>query len=225
VTGHWSETEIAFVAGVLDRYLDRTDYPRIVAHVPDEGYREIVDRATRDRDIEVTYTVEDHPTTGPSLANLRAALEGERTIRVQEKETAAFRAIADYQFGPGAGDELFGDVTMQGRYPKLQALDEDGDQLAALVPQYGTLALTSSGARAWVESDVPEKRVEIDGFVPHGSVLAPGIVDADPEIRVGDEVVFEGPKAFGIGRATMHGRALAESTRGVGIDVRHVIEL
>jgi archaeosine synthase len=224
VTGHWSETEIAFVAEALKAYLERTDYPRIVAHVPEEGYREIVARATAGMDIDVTYTVTDHPTTGESLAALDGALEGERTIRVQEKEAAAFRAIADYQFGAGAGEDLFADVGLQGRYPKLQALDGDGAQLAALVPQYGTLALTLAGGRAWAESDVPTKRVEIDEFVPHGSVLAPGIVDADTDILVGDEVLVEGPAAFGVGRATMPGPAMVESTRGEAVDVRHVEE-
>jgi len=78
--------------------------------------------------------------------------------------------------------------------------------------------------RRWTDSAVPVRRVEIDGFVPHGSVLAPGVVDADESIRVGDEVVVEGPKAFAVGRAEMHGRAMAESTRGVAVDVRHVEE-
>jgi len=224
VTGEWSATEIEFVAGVLESYLERTDYPRVVAHVPEDGYREIVERATTAFDGEVTYTVGAHPTTEESLAALSAALDGERTIRVQEKERATLGAVADYQFGPGAGEALFGDVQMQGRYPKLQALDEDGGQLAALVPQYGTLALTLAGAHAWEESDVPSRRVEIDDFVPHGSVLAPGIVEADESILVGEEVIVDGPSAFGIGRATMHGAAMTESTRGVAVDVRHVEE-
>ncbi|CDK39743.1 PUA domain containing protein [Halorubrum sp. AJ67] len=63
---------------------------------------------------------------------------------------------------------------------------------------------------------------EIDAFVPHGSVLAPGVVDADDGIRVGDEVVIEGPKAFAVGRAEMSGPEMAGSTRGVAVQVRHV---
>ena len=221
VTGEWSETEIATVADRLAEYLASTDYDRVVAHVPTDGYREIVERATADRDLPVTYTVEGHPTDGDSLAALGEALADERQIRVSEKERATLRAVADYQFGAGAGEALFPEIRLQGRYPRLQALDPDGEQLAALVPQYGTLALTLAGAHAWVDSDLAVKRVEIDAFQPHGSVLAPGIVDADSSIRVGDEVVFEGPEAFGIGRATMHGRAMGKSTRGEAVDVRH----
>jgi len=134
------------------------------------------------------------------------------------------RAIADYQFGDGAGDALFEDITMESRYPKLRVHDREGEQLAAMVPQYGVLSMTLAGGRQWVESDAPTKRIEIDAFVPHGDVLAPGVVDADDEIRVGDEVVVEGPKAFGVGRAEMSGPEMAESTRGVAASVRHVDE-
>ena len=229
VTGRWSEGEIEFVAGVLERYLEANPYDHVVAHVPPEGYREIVERAverlaTGGVDLDVEFTVADHPTTDDSLAALDSALEGEDQYRKRERQHNTLRAIADYQFGPGAGDDLFTDLSVKGRYPKLQAYDSDGEQLAATVPSYGVLALTLAGGRRWVDSEVSVRRVEIDGFVPHGSVLAPGVVDASESIRVGDEVVVEGPKAFGVGRAEMHGRAMTGSTRGVAVDVRHVEE-
>ncbi|MBP1921436.1 archaeosine synthase [Halorubrum alkaliphilum] len=240
VTGDWSEAEIEFVAEVLRRYLRRNDYSRVVAHVPADGYREICERVEADPDIDVPfeYTCVDHPTTDESLGELNAALHGEPAYSKREREHNTVRALADYLLGDGAGDAVFGegdrdDVLTTGRYPKLQVwADADGDgregepgiQLATMVPQYGTLSFTLAGARRWVESDAPTKRVEIDGFVPHGSVLAPGVVDADPEIRVGDEVVIEGPKAFAVGRAEMSGPEMVESTRGVASEVRHVDE-
>jgi len=232
VTGRWSEDEREFVAAVLRRYLERNDYPRVIAHVPEHGYREICERVAADVDVDFEFTVADHPTTDASLANLEAALSGELKYSKREREHNTVRAIADYQFGAGAGDALFEDVSTTGRYPKLQvrdrtarsAEDDAHEQLATMVPQYGVLSLTLAGARRWVESDVPTKRVEIDGFVPHGSVLAPGVVDADEAIRVGDEVVIEGPEAFAVGRAETYGREMVESTRGVAVSVRHVEE-
>ncbi|MFB6136296.1 MAG: archaeosine synthase subunit alpha [Halobacteriaceae archaeon] len=239
VTGRWSEDEREFVAEVLRRYLERNEYPRVVAHVPDEGYRDICERVEAEVDVPFEYTVVDHPTTSESLGNLAAALEGELKYPRREREHNTVRAIADYQFGTGgdpetrsadgdavdaAGDALFEDVQTTGRYPKLQVRDDEGEQLATMVPNYGVLSFTLAGARRWVESDVPVKRVEIDGFVPHGSVLAPGVVDADADIRVGDEVVVEGPKAFAVGRAEMSGPEMVESTRGVATEVRHVEE-
>ncbi|MES3517390.1 MAG: archaeosine synthase subunit alpha [Natronomonas sp.] len=225
VTGDWRETELQFVTEVLIRYLRRADYDRAIAHVPPEGYRDICERAADATGVEFEYTVEDHPTTADSLAALSAALDGEAAYSKRAREAATVKAIADFQFGDGAGDELFADATVSGHYPKLRVHDGAGEQLATQVPQYGILALTLDGGRRWIESDAPTKRVEIGDFVPSGSVLAPGIVDADETIRPGDEVVFDGPAAFGVGRATCHGEAMVESTRGIAVDVRHSEQL
>src|SRR6056297_722544 len=226
VTGRWSEDEKEFVAAVLRRYLDRNDYSRVIAHVPAHGYRDIVERVDADSSLEFEYTVDGHPTDTDSLGNLAAVLDGELKFGKRERQHNTVKAIADYQFGPDAGDALFGDIEIRttGRYPKLQVRDSDGEQLATMVPQYGVLAMTLNGADRWVDSDAPTKVVEIDGFVPHGSVLAPGVVEASESIRPGDEVVMRGPKAFGIGRAEMSGFEMIESTRGVASTVRHVRE-
>jgi archaeosine synthase len=223
VTGEWTAGEVKFVASVLEAYLERNEYSGIVAHVP-EDYRPITERVEDALGLDFTYTVEDHPTTADSLAALENTLDGELKYSKRERQHNTVRAIADYQFGSGAGDALFGAITTESFYPKLRVSDESETHLATMVPQYGTLALTLAGARRWAESDAPTKTVEIDGFVPHGSVLAPGIVDASDDIRVGDEVVVEGPKAFAVGRAEMSGPAMAESTRGVAVAVRHVEE-
>ena len=230
VTGRWSDDERSFVATVLERYLERNAYDKLIAHVPAGGYRDIVERAVASTtlDVEVIYTVERdaHPTDGASLAALDEALAGELRYSKREREHNTIRAIADFVLGDGAGDDLFADVSIQttSRYPKLQVRDDEGTQLATMVPQYGTLSFTLDGARLWAESDAPTKRIEIDDFVPHGSVLAPGVVDADEEIRVGDEVLVEGPSAFGVGRAEMFGQEMADSTRGVACEMRHVTE-
>ncbi|MFC6786482.1 archaeosine synthase subunit alpha [Halobaculum halobium] len=225
VTGRWSEDEKQFVAEVLRRYLQRNDYPRVIAHVPADGYREICERVEEQVDVPFEYTVEDHPTTTESIGNLMSALDGELKYTKRERQHNTVRAIADYMLGDGAGDDLFDELNTRSRYPKLQVRDDDEELLATMVPTYGALAFTLAGARRWVESDAPTKTVEIDAFVPQGSVLAPGVVDADDDIRVGDEVVVEGPSAFAVGRAEMHGAEMRSSTRGIAVDVRHSEEL
>jgi len=208
----------------LQRYLERNEYPQVIAHVPDHGYRDICERVEDALGLSFEYTVADHPTTDESLSALSAALHGAEQFGKREREHNTVKAIADYQLGDGAGDDLFGAIEIQttGRYPKLQVRDSESEQLATMVPQYGMLAFTLAGAKRWVDSDAPIKRLSIDGFVPHGSVLAPGVTDADEEIRPGDEVVIEGPKAFGVGRATMSGPEMRSSTRGIATEVRHV---
>jgi archaeosine synthase len=224
VTGDWTATEREFVASVLEAYLQRNEYPRIVAHVPNEGYRDICERVEESLGLDFEYTVVDHPTATESLANLASTLADELKYSKRERQHNTIRAVADYQFGDGAGDDLFGEFRTGARYPKLRVTSAEGEQLAMLVASYGVLSLTLAGARRWVDSDVPTKRVEIDAFVPHGSVLAPGVVHASPEIRPGDEVVIEGPNAFGVGRAAMSGPEMVESTRGIASSVRHVEE-
>jgi archaeosine synthase len=224
VTGDWTEGEKTFVAEVLRRYLDRNDYPRVVAHVPGEGYRDICERVAADVDVPFEFTVADHPTTSASLSALADALSGELRYSKRTRQHNTVRAIADYQFGAGAGDDLFPELRTTSRHPKLQVRDDEGTQLAAQVPQYGVLSFTLAGARHWVASAAPTKRVDIDAFVPHGSVLAPGVVEASEAIRVGDEVVVAGPRAFGVGRAAMSGPEMRDSTRGVAVEMRHVEE-
>jgi archaeosine synthase len=281
VTGRWTETELEFVADVLARYLDGAGaYGRIVAHVPETGYREVVERAlARARATPaVEFTVGDHPTTDASLSALSSALAGEPSHTKRERQHATVRAIADYQFGAsagggererdggtgpagaetgsagadggtggadaaigsaharGVGDRLFDDVRTDGRLPSIRVLAgpesaadvEPGTQLAAVVPQYGTLALTLAGARRLRALDragvLSAPLGRIDGFVPEGSVLAPGVTAAPDHVRPGDELVFEGPQAFGVGRALMSGPEMARSTRGIAVQVRHVEE-
>jgi archaeosine synthase len=224
VTGEWTSTERDFVARVLESYLERNDYPRIIAHVPEGGYRDICERVESSLGLDFEYTVEDHPTGTDSLANLASTLSDEEKYLKRERQHNTIRAVADYQFGDGAGDDLFESFQTEARYPKLRVNATDGEQLAMLVAPYGVLSMTLAGARQWVESSVPTKRIEIDAFVPHGSVLAPGILDASDDIRPGDEVVIEGNKAFAVGRAEMSGPEMVESSRGIASSVRHVEE-
>ncbi|MDD1739460.1 MAG: hypothetical protein LUQ30_01215 [Methanothrix sp.] len=66
--------------------------------------------------------------------------------------------------------------------------------------------------------------VRIGDFLPKGSLLAPGVVEADEQIRPGDEVIIRGEKAFGVGRARMSGWEMMASKRGVAVDIRHIKE-
>lgn len=146
------------------------------------------------------------------------------------------KAMADYQFGTGAGGELVrrkaveGDkIRIDGRFPsyKLSVCGSGNDLnavLARIIPEYGLLALTVKGAIR-IGQFLSSYTVQIDDFFPKGSILAPGVVNASDGIRVNDEVIFTGKKAFGVGRAKMSGWEMVESRRGVAVAVREVVKI
>lgn len=106
-TGRWSDDAISFVTRILERYLTRNNYPRVIAHVPEGGYGEICGRVDSATKIPFEYTVVDHPTTTESIANLTSALENEARYSRCERQHDVVKAVADYQFGANAGEVLF----------------------------------------------------------------------------------------------------------------------
>jgi len=97
--------------------------------------------------------------------------------------------------------------------------DEKKRSLAATTPS-GMIALSLAGAKRL--EPLGKYIVKIGDFLPKGSLLAPGVLDADEQIRPGDEVIVVGEKAFGIGRAKMSGWEMKASRRGVAVEIRHI---
>lgn len=232
VTGHWDEDEKAWVSGCLEAYLSKHGYKAIVAHV-EGAYREICERVAEKLGIDIVYTAGESLTSYESLLNLKNTVESictsenfsQKKQNAEEEKKNFVKAIAGYQFGEGAGllfSEEVGTPVVKGRFPKYQ-LFVGKKQLATLIPQYGMLALSPEGAELVLKSE--KYVVKIDDFVPRGSILAPGVLEADPEIRPNDEVIVLGKKALCVGRAMMSGREMEESGRGVAVDVRHVKKL
>jgi archaeosine synthase len=168
-----------------------------------------------------------------ALLNLKSAVESlctaedfsKKSLNAEEDKKNFLRGIADYQFGEATGllfSEEAGNLVVKGRFPKYQ-LFVGKKQLATLIPQYGILALSLEGAELMSKSG--KYIVKIDDFVPRGSILAPGVIQADPQIRTNDEVIVLGEKALCIGRAVMSGNEMVKSSRGVAVDIRHVKKL
>ncbi|MHC1576991.1 MAG: PUA domain-containing protein, partial [Methanosarcinaceae archaeon] len=168
------------------------------------------------------YTCQDGVTSPTSLGTLKRTLSGltSGARKRHDPRQDLMRSIADYQFGSGAGKLIIPDgATIKAPFPKHQVF-LNKEQIATLVPQYGIIALTVAGARRLLPEE--EYIVTIDDFVPKGSILAPGITGADPQIRINDEVIVIGKRALCIGRALMSGREMQESSRGIAVDLRHV---
>lgn len=225
VTGYWDAEEIKWVASCLSSYLSKNKYSHIIAHV-EEAYREICEIVSKELGIEIIYTSSGNVISHESLDNLKTTVSdivacGE--FRQNKPRSDLMRAIADYQFGSGAGELLVPDNSkIKAPFPKHQVFI-DKKQISTLIPQYGTIALTIEGTRLLAGAeDFEGYTVTIDDFLPRGSLLAPGVITADENIRPGDEVLVTGSKAIGVGRAMMSGREMVASTRGVAVDLRHI---
>lgn len=211
VTGHWDLEERAWLTSCLDAYLERNRYSKIVAHLEGE-----LEEAVKEHGIDAVFT--GGGTRSEDLARLTGAVREAccGAVRLKDPRIQRYRAVADYYFGQGAGDALLaGKVVIRGR----EIQDEKKRPLAMTTPS-GMIALSLEGARRL------EPRgsyiVTIGDFLPKGSLLAPGVVDADEQIRPGDQVIIKGEKAFGVGRAKMSGWEMVESKRGVAVEMRHV---
>ena len=145
------------------------------------------------------------------------------------------RAIANYQFGRGAGEALFPlkvEVELSRTTKKIRFIYLDGDLLATLRPTNGLLALTVSGAkRLLTKFKRPALRVvvndEVEEFIAKGSsVFARHVVDADPMIRPLDEtlVVNSKDKLLAVGKAMLSGGEMLAFKRGVAVKIRKGIE-
>ncbi|ADI72967.1 tRNA-guanine transglycosylase, various specificities [Methanohalobium evestigatum Z-7303] len=222
VTGHWDADEVEWVTDCLVNYLSKNKYSCVVAHV-EGAYQKVCDLAARKLGIDIVYTCESDVTSKESLEVLKDTIKNLAYERTQPKPMSKhnlMRAIADYQFGKGAGNILVpDDAVIKAPYPKHQVY-LNKEQIATLVPHHGTLSLTARGAELLIPHD--NYVVKIGSFVPKGSILAPGIQEADVSIRPGDEVLISGENAIGVGRALMSGREMEKSTRGIAITLRHV---
>ena len=213
VTGRWDREERAWLAGCLEAYLKRNRYSRVVAHLEGE-----LEETVRESGLDAVYT--GGGTGGADLERLGLAVADacREAVRLPDLRLLRYKAHADFYFGPGAGEALLeGKIVVRGR----EIQDEAKKPLASWTIN-GSMALSMEGAKRLEQ--LGRYIVRIGDFLPRGSLLAPGVVEADEQIRPGDEVIVVGEKAFGVGRARMSGWEMVASTRGVAVDLRHIVE-
>jgi len=150
------------------------------------------------------------------------------------KDQIAIRQLVDSQFGEGCGDFLIpsANTVIFNRIPDQDRMEEIivsgivvgnyryvlGEGYHFILKREGALRLISVLSRSWVKVD--------DGaaeYIKKGtSVLAPGVIDADPGIKPGDEVVVlsENGELIGPGTAKLTGKEMAELKRGLCVRLR-----
>ena len=149
---------------------------------------------------------------------------------VKKLDLKRIRAVADYQFGPGAGEALFPDeveIVKSRRTGRIKHIYLRGSLLATMRAEDGLLSLTISGAERL--SPILGERYKVviteeaAPFVAKGrSAFAKHVIKADPGIRAGDEVLIVAPdgRLLAVGRAVLSGREMVVFKRGVAVKVR-----
>lgn len=207
VTGQWSQEEKDFSMDLMADYMAKAG-TKVIAHV-DGAYRDICSA------LDIPMTTQRGKDGARQLEDMvRDALKDMDPRRRDSLEP--IRKIADFQFGPGAGDILVGTDAILRRRQVLR----DRQQICAVNPKDGFLSLSLKGmeylkdlGRYWVKlSFKPKTR----------SIFAVGVEEADLGISPGDEVlVFYDGEVVGVGRSVLSGREMVRATKGLAINLRH----
>jgi uncharacterized protein with predicted RNA binding PUA domain len=141
------------------------------------------------------------------------------------------RAIADYQFGSGVGEALFPEdasFELSRRTGKIRFIWIGETLIAALRPTDGFLTFTIAGAERLV-SAVNHIRCTItiqdditEVIVKGRNVMARHVVEADGDIRPGDEIIVLNLKkeVQAVGRALLTGEEMLAFRTGVAVKTR-----
>ncbi|MGA7076472.1 MAG: PUA domain-containing protein [Halobacteriota archaeon] len=140
------------------------------------------------------------------------------------------RIIADYQFGPGAGESLFPD-TVRFSLSRTRRVSQvlDGDiRVATLRASDGLFTLSHLGARRLhARFPYPKLRVTVNSeatpFVGAGkTAFAKHVVHADPDLRAHDEVLLvdENDTLIATGRALLSPPEMHAFNKGAAVNVR-----
>jgi len=208
VTGYWDAEECAVIAGILARYFKRNPYRRIIAHL-EGGALRVAQMAADLCGFILEFSCREHPASDSALNALDTALTGARRIKDDR-----LHGMVSYQFDVDLDTK---GTTLRGHYPEL-FYSRKNVQIFSIDTGSGLLRPTFDG---W--NLIPEGyRVYIDDFIPEGDVLVPGVVEADPRIRDGDEVLVVGARAIATGRAALPAGEMLQSRRGVAVHVRKI---
>jgi len=211
--GKWSRDEKEMLQDMLDEFLKKNKYDVIINHLPaDMNFL----------DVDAISTSDGRPTSDESLKKLEKTLaeltEEYEYIYPSWRRRDDAEAMLSFQFGDAANGFLDG-CNIKGKFPDYKIYCGD-KQVAVYVAKRGMFSLTLPGAKRIGE----DYRVEIDDFVPKGSVFAAGVKNAGSAIRAGDEVaVYFGDELRGVGVAKMNGEEMIESRRGEAVKIRHHI--
>jgi len=215
---------IFYIKKQLEKYLTRNSYKSVFYLKGINDFDDIVKKCSKKFKINIINDINE------LLANFT------KTSTVNEDEILEkLQKVADYQFGKGAGKALFekGKIAWKRSREtgKIRYIYRDGKLLLSLIPTSGFFTLTTEAAKILLESFKPPKlRVvvseEIEQFIKRGrSVFSKFVVNYDPEIRPGEEVIIvnEKDELLAVGKSLLAGEEFSFFKKGVAVKVRKTV--
>lgn len=219
VTGEWKLEERQFIREAVTAIVSQ-GYDHVISHLGEDT--ELV------RGIcEMEETVVGDNTSPASLRNLedaiRRAAKGMEVGDYMTDRKETVRAAMTFQFGRTVADAMMDDDTFAiGKFPYWK-VNRKKTQMCMMSEERGGFSLTMDGGK--VLAELGTHTVEMTDFELKGNLFAVGVLNADPEIRIGDEaVILRGGVPVAVGVATMSGREMVQLNRGIAVKVRHKLK-
>ncbi len=161
--------------------------------------------------------------------------DGVKKITREEFDIRKIKMIADYQFGPGAGAALFSGavkIVKSKNTGKIRNVIVDGEHVASLRAEDGFFSLRIAGARR-LHSHFEFKKMRVvvsDDSAEFNrvgkNVFAKFVLDADPDLRPGDEVLIvdKQDNLVAVGKTLMQREEMLHFSKGMCVKVREGIE-
>jgi len=175
--------------------------------------------------------------------SLRVESHDAPTPRLRDSETlrpdfdvSRVKALADFQFGKGAADAIFGDAPIEIRKSrstgKIRTVFSNGEHALSMRAEDGFFTLKIAGGRQLAATlQKPALRVIVNKdsaeFNRQGkNVFARFVIDCDAGVRPGDDVlvVDENDALVAVGKALMNGEEMRAFKSGIAVKVREGIE-
>jgi archaeosine synthase len=236
VTGHWLRDEEAIVREQLAALLAKGQYRHVVVHAGQATFdvlRDLLPEETRHTCLHHPTRQDDLDRLAAELARLKPLVKADvaangngATAHPADRKLADLRALLSFQFSEEVAAELTDGAIAHGRMPFVK-LERAGVQVGMTTIDRGVVSLTLEGAKALAARKT--KRVMIGDFTPKktSTLFAVGVVGADPDVRVGDEVAIVRASAPGVvlgcGVAQMDGATMTHLKRGVACTLRHLV--
>jgi 7-cyano-7-deazaguanine tRNA-ribosyltransferase len=203
-------------------------FPRSRDRDTEERTRELMERFSHGHEYGISLLYEDEGTL-----EMIAALGGGRSTF--DLDLARVKAVADYQFGKGAGALLLDgkvDLVKSKNTDKIRNVLVDGEHVLSMRAPDGFFSLRPPGARRLMKGfPSPKLRVIVDEdsepFNREGkNVFCQFVKDCDPEVAPMDEVIVVNEKddMLAIGRALMIREEMLAFKKGLAVRVREGVK-